>query len=400
MRPYIVSKSYRTFALKNSPSLVPTFFKKIIDHPLYSLGPLWLLVQLYLWNRFGVHHHFDSHRYIGYADHFLATGKLPYSHEFWYLGYCLWLALFRFFTHAEWVIILGQVLLSGIAAAALYQATNLLSKSKVAAFFTTFLFISWFKGQWWNYYLLTESLFISTNILVFYFLAKWEFASWKQWMGFGVLVLWCFFVRPVGFLTVAGVLFYFIIKQLPSFLSNKKALYSAIPFLLFIGIAGFLLIDKMTNNYYLVVGMGQGEVICGIFDCEWVDNIQMPKNEGSMLTQMFTFIQQNIGAFFEMWGRRLWYYFGGLRSTISTAHNTFIALFLYPTYVLAMVGFFTKFDRPIKGFLMAFIIGNALMIAITCVNYNGRFLAPVLPFVFVLAGIGFNYILTRIKKTS
>jgi len=381
-----------------------TLFKKIIANPLYSLLPLWVLVQLYLWNRFGVTHHFDSYRYIGYADHFLTTGKLPYTHEFWYLGYCLWLAFFRLFTQAEWVIILGQVAVSGIASAALYQATNLISKSKFAAFFTTLLFILWFKGQWWNYYLITESLFISTNIIVFYFLVKWNFKNWKEWIAFGGLLLFTFFVRPVGFITVSGVFLYFIIKILPSVLSKKNTALLSIPLLIIIGIVGFLLMDKMTNNYWLVLGFGRGEVICGISDCEWVDTIQMPENKGSMLTQMFVFIQQNLGSFFEMWGRRLLYYFGSMRVSISVAHNIFIALFLYPTYVLAIIGFFTKFDQAIKGFIFAFIVGNAILISITCVNYNGRFLAPVLPFIFVLAGIGIHRLQTiirnRLKHTS
>jgi len=56
-----------------------------------------------------------------------------------------------------------------MATCALYKITLKISEHHLAAFIACLLFICCIKIQWWNNYILTEPLFINTNILFFIF---------------------------------------------------------------------------------------------------------------------------------------------------------------------------------------------------------------------------------------
>ncbi len=379
-------------------------FKKVVrllsEHPFVLLGPLWLIVQLYLWMRFGVQHHYDTHRYLAYADHFRATGELGYSHEFWYLSYALWLSLFRSITENEVLVILGQILLSGLATCMLYFISLQLSKSKICAFFSSLLFVIWIKGQWWNYFLLTESLYISCNIVLLGLLLKLAAKEQAILMRPKAIILllpllvFTFFVRPVGILTLICVVAFIFVDLLSK--SRSLGNYKW-PGLTLLGISiplGILLFTKAIENYDLLRAFTRGEVICAIFECELINNLDVPASEGHKLLEIVSFVLRNPLFFLEISIRRMWAFWSGYREGFSVGHNALTLAFLCPVYVLALLGVFRTFLASAKAFMILFVLLNAAMILVTCVNYDGRFIAPVLPIIFIFAGIGLSSIIS------
>lgn len=86
---------------------------------LTSLLLLWFLIQIILFIKFGVRTSVDSELYIADAMNLL-DGKLPEGRSIWYVSYSSFLALIFFMGGNNTVVILIQIVLSGLATYCLY----------------------------------------------------------------------------------------------------------------------------------------------------------------------------------------------------------------------------------------------------------------------------------------
>ncbi len=110
----------------------------------YFLVVRWLLVQGYLYHRYGVKLVSDSlRRYLPLTQMLLEGNFHLLNYNSRYLGYLGFLALFLKVGLPYIYIVLAQIIISGLAAIYLYKLSLLLSPNRVRAFLTTFLFIAW-----------------------------------------------------------------------------------------------------------------------------------------------------------------------------------------------------------------------------------------------------------------
>jgi hypothetical protein len=79
---------------------------------------------------------------------------------------------------------------------------------------------------------------------------------------------------------------------------------------------------------------------------------------------------------------------GHIKPYYSGLHNLFIACYLYPCYALAIKGFWMLRKRPVVQAMFVFILFQIITVSLTSENWDGRFLLPVLPLVFVFATAG------------
>jgi len=152
-------------------------------------------------------------------------------------------------------------------------------------------------------------------------------------------------------------------------------------------------------SIYCLESLQSGAIICGIESLESSVNLPQIRLEIKFtLLQLLFFIIDNPIYFIELSFHKMIYFWSTYRSGYSTLHNISSILFFSPVYVLAILGWWKcKIPTAIKIYLSTFLGLTCFLVIITCVNWDSRFLAPALPFVFVLSGLGFGNIFRTFK---
>jgi hypothetical protein len=343
---------------------------------------LWLLIQAVFFIKFGARTSVDSELYLADAMNLL-NRQLPEGRSIWYISYSAFLALIFFFGGSNIAVVVVQILLSGVAAFYLYKiAMEIYSKRNVAIMAVLF-YLLWIKTHEWNTFLYTESLFTSCSIISFAVLMKSK--NVRQYFIAGLLLLFTFFIRPTGFALVIGLLCYSM------FSVRREYLKWVIP-LGFIGVmAALALLVGMLESFTLIESYAKAEIIYPniTLGMEAPSDLYIPKNDHSTLVRVFLFAIYNPVYFLKIFFLKLFLFLGNVKPYFSTFHNAVIVLILYPLYFFAGRGFL-KFPRHRKEnyFIAGFAIAQVLTVALTSENWDGRFLVPVLPFVFLLAANG------------
>lgn len=359
--------------------------------PMLILFAYWAVTQSVIYGFSGVMTSVDTPLYTQSANDLLTQFTVEDTHAFWYVSYSLTLALILNFTNSLLAVVVFQVLLSGIALRALYKAVVTTSNDKNAAFLACFLYVFWFEIHTWNVFIYTESLFISSSIITFYLLVHSR--TYSQYVLAVAFILFSCLIRPVGISLLAASMVYLFIKlQLPT---KPKMIASII-------VTGltFILLNKMLESYELVTSYAKGEIIYP--DVTFlVDKIQinsLPTGDYPLLV-FAEFILEHPVYFIELCAIKLTLFFAHVKPYFSFLHNGYIVIVLYPLYFLAVKGYrFAILDKSVKGFILSFVGFQAVTVMVTSENWDGRFLMPALPFIFILSAVGITHFLrTRIS---
>jgi len=356
----------------------------------FSLLLLWLLVNLVLLKTLGIRSGSDTEVYEAMA-YALLEGNLPDGRLLWYSSYIALLAvIFGLGGGYAWVVGV-QVLLSGIAAFFMALAVRKMSGDVRVAFVAVLLYLAWVKIHQWNVFIYTESFFTSLAILSF---AAWVLAHRPRHYALsGLLIVLTFFARPTGFSFLAGWLLFGLVA-LP-LRTYRKWLAAAV----FVGM-GLLLLNFMLKDFVLVESYARGEIIypdisLGI---KPPPELRVPDSEHSALLRLALFVWYHPGYFIKICLIKLLLFFANVKPYFSLLHNSLIVLLLYPLYYFAVKGHRHFPAGKLKYFLLGFIGSQAITVMLTTNNWDGRFLVPVLPFIFILSAIGIVEQLT--KKAS
>ena len=351
---------------------------------LASLLLLWSLIQIILFIKFGVRTSVDSELYISDAMNLL-DGKLPEGRSIWYVSYSSFLALIFFMGGNITVVILIQIALSGVATYCLFQLAMKIFNMREVAILAVVFYLLWIKIHEWNTFLYTESLFTSCCIISLTVLVKSK-ATW-QYLVACVLLIFTFFIRPTGFALVIGLLCYGLFSIKGFF--SKKALVSLS---LMVVVGAVVILSGMLESYTLIESYAKAEIIYPNITLGVVapPDVYIPNADHSVLVRVLLFAIYNPLYFLELFFLKLILFIGNIKPYFSTFHNVAIALTLYPLYVFAIKGFFrSPAHRKEKYFIVGFVSAQALIVALTSENWDGRFLVPLLPFVFLLSANGF-----------
>jgi hypothetical protein len=74
----------------------------------------------------------------------------------------------------------------------------------------------------------------------------------------------------------------------------------------------------------------------------------------------------------------------------SFLHNAFIVCFLLPVYFFAIRGVRHILENKMRVLLFVFIGFQVVTVSLTSENWDGRFLLPVLPWVFIVSALGIS----------
>ncbi|MET0163704.1 MAG: hypothetical protein ABW318_01710, partial [Vicinamibacterales bacterium] len=92
---------------------------------------------------------------------------------------------------------------------------------------------------------------------------------------------------------------------------------------------------------------------------------------------------------------RLGVHLAHVRPFYSTAHNAVIVLWLLPIYALAGIAFWTSRGQALTRWCALAFASQALVVALTHADWDGRYLAHVMPIVYPFAGAGLWAVVNR-----
>lgn len=351
-----------------------------------GLGVLWLTVQVGLFFLLGISHMGDSPRYLGAAESLL-QGKLPTGKELSFLGYDLFVTFFFWSGLGEIGVVVAQVLLTSVAAYCLYRLACRLYDSRTGLL-AAFFYIAYAEIHTWNFYILTDSLFISMLIISLFLVV--ERGGWWRTAIACLAVIFTSTIRPNGVVLLVSVGVYVL-----------YSLWRAKKYKVFVGVAfgvavaspiAIDLVGKMLAHASIIHIYASGKIISGykgiVLKMPGVLPAPPPSIENPLFHILF-FIASKPVYFLKLVGMKLWYYFLHARPFYSDFHNYFSVLTLFPTYVLAVGGVLSRTEYPAeKLLLISLCFFQSLVVALRFADWDGRHLLVILPIVFLFAARG------------
>ncbi len=353
-------------------------------------------MNVWLFQTQGVKIGYDSLRYLEYSQEIRAASSLIIKpHYVWYIGYVLFITLVKSLYDSNTFLVLVQVLLHGIAAIVLYKSSVRLFNDRRAALLGAVLFVAWPDIPAWNFFVMTESFCISFSCVVIYALVTCSGRGWSLFVLICCVML-LFFIRPNGVAALAGMLAYLIRMyhhRLPRFSLSGALAITVI-------IAGmYLLLNTMLDTFVLIENYLTGEIVYNASTLpahfptkaqllvRVNKNIWIPSTDWKPIPRLLLFVMYNPLFFFKIASLKLFYFLTHTKPYYSLIHNVFLLLTLLPVYFFAGKVFVKKLlPVPVKRFLIVFISIHLMIILLTVEDWDGRFLMPLLPFLFLLAG--------------
>jgi hypothetical protein len=360
-------------------------------HP-WVLAALWGLVQVaFLWRYHGPHFANDSAPYLEYAQNIAERGYFEPGHYRRYLLYPLFQSVFLWLGLGRWGIVGGQLVVAALAARALYGATRQLTPGgrRGAAALATALFILWPETQQFNAYLLTESLFLNLSVLALAAFVQVRRGQARDWVMLLGLLLLTALARPNGFVVglaaaVAGLL---TLARRP----NPWPFRGVLLGLVVLSPVLWQLLNYQLATYTLIETYQRGDLMFLVK--EWAVHpaqpLDLPPAGLSPVGRLAYFYWHNPGVGLRLVFGKLFVFVSGLKPHYSVPHKALAVALLWPCYWLAGRGVVLRRDvwRPARLFLVLVPLLQAAVVMLTVDDYDVRFLAPVLPFLFVLAAL-------------
>jgi hypothetical protein len=334
----------------------------------------------------------DSHRFLNYAAQ-LQYGFFLDDHNGKYLGYVLFLFVVKLFSDSLWVIAALQTLASFGALWAVYFASLRLFHHRDLGFISAAAFVLFLEIPFWNAYILCESLLISITAIGIYFLIAFlQDKKRHQALGLVFFMPWAIIIKPTGVALLAALAMWGTYQGL----KNRQLIWQIVGGLTLavclVGAANFAL-----ASFIVVENYALGEVVYGVSTLGQAyptlrvpvpEAITLPESNATPLGKILGFAWQNPMFFTELTGRKILLLLTHVRPYWSWTHNVFVVLFLAPMYLGTVKSLWGKGLGRLRGFFLAFLVFHILAIGLTSVDWDGRFLMPLLPAIFVLGPYG------------
>jgi hypothetical protein len=332
----------------------------------------WAAAQLLAFLFFGVAISTDSIAYIDGARNML-NGTLPAGYIAWYSSYCLLIAITMMIGAAPAYVVALQLMLSALATWSVYKITFYLSENRLSAFVAAILFATWPDLQQWNFLVYTDSPFTSMVLIT---VAAIIYR--RNYILVLALIIFTVFLRPPGVVFLAACLVFLRFRN--------RSLYLLAALFLILLFANYVMkdyADDFLESYASATIIYPDESL-GV---ESPANLYMPGSEYPPLLRPVLFALGNPLYFIKISSVKCFLFVGHVKPYFSVIHNTLIVVFLWPLYFLAVIGFRSTKPSALRSFIAVFMILQVVMVSITSENWDGRFLLPVLPWVFMLSSI-------------
>jgi hypothetical protein len=372
------------------PPLFHSLALRLWPHHRALLAALWVLVQLVYLRKFhGPHYANDSARYLEYAKDIAERGHFAPGHNLRYVLYPLFQSLWLRLGLGWSGIVAGQMLVSAAASSAIYRGTRRLTNGKTgAAVLATLLFIAWPDIQQFNVFLLTESLFISLVALSFGAFTRVRNGRWQDWALLVFVLTLTALARPNGFMVglaaaIAGL--DGLRRQ-----HDRRPWRVALLLLVLLSPLLWMALNHQLATYYLMDTYQRGELIFRyqLWAVHQAAPLDMPPAGTGPVMRVLYFAAHNPLYLGRLMLGKLFVFISYLKPHYSLAHRVLGVLVLWPAYGLAALGARRRgIWRPARIFLAGIFLLQTAIVMLAVDDWDVRFLAPVLPMVFVLAAL-------------
>lgn len=353
----------------------------------------WLLVNASLYSRYGIKIVNDSERYLEYGRG-LAEGFYIDDFNFWYVGYALFLATLIKFGGGIVAVAVFQYFISFVAVLALYKASLILWESRNTAEFVCAFFLCFIDISQWNSYVLTESLYTSFTCISIYCLVRLHKGERRWWFVLVTAgaVVFTIFMKPTGVALLGALAIAMVFR-----IEHSRVRIAA---LVFLGVSFAFLLNRMLANYLVMENYQAGEVIYAVStykDQSMVEglvvqppaDIYIPPVSYPPLFRIVAFIFHHPLYWINLFSHKVFYLLSHIRPFWSVGHNLFSIAILLCAYTAFITGIRDKsIGRDVVIFAAAYLVIHILSIGITSEDWDGRFLIPMLPVIFIFSGHG------------
>lgn len=377
---------------KTFPAFLITYKNEII------LACCWAVVQTLLYHQYGIVTELEAHKYIVEADNLIETGKVS-SPNFWLYSTQILLFTAAKKLHSGFIsVAIIQWLFNGLATWVLYKFSRRISNS-ITGLLIGILFIFNIPIQTFNFFLQTESLFLSFTILFSCYLLRLQKLTLKSFIAlFLFLVLICF-TRPTGLLWVPCAFLYLFFRFFKAFSVPLKigiTVLASVGFLFFLNRA-----LGSGGELDFMLPFRDENIICGVPTLPHFADINVSSNPNSVFGIAY-YITHNFDQFIRLAWLRSKAFFGLLRTYYSTGHNIYLGLYFYPVYILVLLSL-RKWIRQNKNLLLycsSLVFITWASVILTCDDWHNRFFLSVVPYIYILAIPAVKNITDKIKSNA
>jgi hypothetical protein len=333
----------------------------------------------------------EAIKYMEDARHILNGQKLRIEFfSIFYVVYSIIIAFFIHFSLSLQGVAFVQIIFCFIAGCCVYKILLEVTGDKKTAYACLLFYLVCFPLQKWNFFLYTESLHTSFMITGMYFFYCILYkGQHEKWVVYILLLLLIIFSRPVGIIFLLATLLTWL-----TWLVKKKKKIIYYPVIVGFVVITIFLFQSPFVFYFNSDSLRRMEIICQVPQT----NVPVDYKEynSSGLPAFFHIIVSEIGFknFFLTGMKKVGYFFGMIRDFYSLRQNIILLLTGLLLYPFAIAGIFLSRNEKaffIKIFSLLYILITTAGIFFTCDEWSNRFIAPVLPLVIILAGLGLHY---------
>jgi hypothetical protein len=342
----------------------------------------------------GVHLGGDTGLFLDGARRLL-DGQPLVDREPSYVGYVAVVAASQALGSGLIGVVLFQIAVATLGAGAVYRLGMELGGARVATIATGLLTID-FDVNRWHTYVLADSLFLSAFVLCVWLVH--HAAERRTWSGYVValvVLIATSLIRPEGWFALPAAGFYWVARGLNGRAARLIGSAGVIGACL---VTSLVVAPRLGGNVSAVnpAGMLQRGQTIWAFD-GW--RLAMPQPDESVPSTQapgpISYAMRHPIATLELMLARIGVHLAHVRPFYSLAHNTVIVLWLLPVYALSMFAIWASWNRPLTRWCALAFGSQALVVALTHADWDGRYLAHVMPIVYPFVALGFWTIVSR-----
>lgn len=349
--------------------------------PLFLLGALFVVLHLALWLTKGISLDLEAEKYISQGKILFERGGLSESKYVFYLPVILLVWLCHWLHISVVWVALFQVLLSAVGQYYFFRLVKA-NAGQSAALLASLLLLVFLPLQLWNFFLYTDSIFISLTLIYFWIIYRHAGRGWAGNLFVLLMLMLLVVSRPHGLLFIPPTFIYYLLLA-PSARQRWVTVAAGALVLMVM----FLFMNRIFTggeDMDALKPFVEEHVICFVPQNPAGADLILQKTD-SPVADIIYYAWHNPVHFLRLMALRLYSFFNLTRPYYSMIHNIGLLAFLIPMYLFALAGIRRAWyqQRPLVFFFILFLILYPMGITFQCDDWHSRFTMMVIPlFIF------------------
>jgi Gpi18-like mannosyltransferase len=346
----------------------------------------------------GLKYWLDSGRYISGAEKLISGGDFI-DRENQYLGYMAVLAALKLTgLSLVWIVVI-QILVAILAAAALFDSAIKFGVGKISALVAVALFLCNPFIVQWHQYVLTESLYTSFVILFLWSIIRIYYqTNSKNILLSAAILVFTLLLRPNGWILLP-VFVIFLILCFKLNMRNKVLLAVGIFLAFFVGIVSIGTLSDAVKITAPAKNMQDGVTVWQHHEL-YLDMPKEPDLYSDNLQDGFRYCLRHPDSVLKLGITRAGYTLVHIRPYHSIKYKMRVLFWVLPAYLLAIFGIICKRKYKITYAALMVIIAHLLVVALTYAEHDSRFDIYILPVFYLLAAAGVESVISLLRNRN